>query len=92
MVWERPTCSFFRQGNKLKARMQQAIQNKELMLEGVAGIVEGLNPKLIQCKLEAYLSQSHDPKSAKAAKSGKAAKAAKESQAPTAGAPAAAQG
>jgi chemotaxis protein MotA len=83
---------FLPAGNKLKARMQQAIQNKELMLEGVAGIVEGLNPKLIQCKLEAYLSQSHDPKSAKAAKSGKAAKAAKESQAPTAGAPAAAQG
>jgi chemotaxis protein MotA len=83
---------FLPAGNKLKARMQQAIQNKELMLEGVAGIVEGLNPKLIQCKLEAYLSQSHDPKSAKAAKLGKAAKAAKESQAPTAGAPAAAQG
>jgi chemotaxis protein MotA len=83
---------FLPAGNKLKARMQQAIQNKELMLEGVAGIVEGLNPKLIQCKLEAYLSQSHDPKSAKAAKSGKAAKTAKESQAPTAGAPAAAQG
>jgi chemotaxis protein MotA len=84
---------FLPAGNKLKARMQQAIQNKELMLEGVAGIVEGLNPKLIQCKLEAYLSQGHDPKTAKAAKAGKAgAKAAKESQAPAAGAPAAAQG
>jgi chemotaxis protein MotA len=84
---------FLPAGNKLKARMHQAIQNKELMLEGVAGIVEGLNPKLIQCKLEAYLSQGHDPKTAKTAKAGKgAAKAAKESQAPAAGAPAAAQG
>src|SRR5271169_1618396 len=84
---------FLPAGNKLKARVQQAIQNKELMLEGVAGIVEGLNPKLIQCKLEAYLSQGHDPKTAKAAKAGKAAaRAAKEPQAPAAGAPAAAQG
>jgi chemotaxis protein MotA len=84
---------FLPAGNKLKARMQQSIQNKELMLEGVAGIVEGLNPKLIQCKLEAYLSQSHDPKTAKSAKAAKAgAKAAKEPQAPAAGAPAAAQG
>jgi len=80
---------FLPAGNKLKARMHQAIQNKELMLEGVAGIVEGLNPKLIQCKLEAYMSQSHEPKTAKAAKAGKAAK---EAQAPAAGAPAAAQG
>jgi chemotaxis protein MotA len=84
---------FLPAGNKLKARVQQSIQNKELMLEGVAGIVEGLNPKLIQCKLEAYLSQSHDPKAAKPAKAAKAgAKAAKEPQAPAAGAPAAAQG
>ena len=80
---------FLPAGNKLKARMHQAIQNKELMLEGVAGIVEGLNPKLIQCKLEAYMSQSHEPKTAKPAKAGKAAK---EAQAPAAGAPAAAQG
>jgi chemotaxis protein MotA len=79
---------FLPAGNKLKARVRQAIQNKELMLEGVAGIVEGLNPKLIQSKLEAYLSQSPDPKAAKPAKAGKAAK---ESQAPAAGAPAAAQ-
>ena len=80
---------FLPAGNKLKARVRQAIQNKELMLEGVAGIVEGLNPKLIQSKLEAYLSQGHDPKAAKPAKAAKTdAKAAK---APAAGAPAAAQ-
>jgi chemotaxis protein MotA len=78
---------FLPAGNKLKARVRQAIQNKELMLEGVAGIVEGLNPKLIQSKLEAYLSQSPDPKTAKPAKA-----SAKTAQAPAAGAPAAAQG
>jgi flagellar motor component MotA len=31
---------------------------KELMLEGVIGIVEGLNPKLIRIKLGAYLERS----------------------------------
>jgi chemotaxis protein MotA len=78
---------FLPAGNKLKARVQQAIHNKELMLEGVAGIVEGLNPKLIQSKLEAYLGESPDPKAAKPAKA-----SAKAAQAPAAGAPAAAQG
>jgi chemotaxis protein MotA len=40
---------------KIRARSAAAIQMKELMLEGVAGIVEGLNPKLIRTKLEAYV-------------------------------------
>jgi chemotaxis protein MotA len=39
---------------KIKARAQQKTQMKELMLEGVVGIVEGLNPKLIRSKLGAY--------------------------------------
>jgi flagellar motor component MotA len=30
---------------------------KEMMLEGVAGIVEGLNPKLIRTKLEAFTGE-----------------------------------
>ena len=34
--------------NKIKARIRQDSQRKELMLEGVAAIVEGLNPKLIR--------------------------------------------
>jgi len=82
---------FLPAGNKLKARVQQAVQNKELMLEGVAGIVEGLNPKLIQSKLEAYLIQSHNLGASKPAKARAGAKAAKEPQAPAAGAPATAQ-
>ena len=40
--------------NKLRARMHRATQIRELMLEGVVAIVEGLNPKLIRTKLEAY--------------------------------------
>jgi chemotaxis protein MotA len=39
---------------KIKARAHQTMQIRELILEGVIGIVEGLNPKLIRMKLEAY--------------------------------------
>jgi chemotaxis protein MotA len=63
---------FLPAGNKLKARMQEVIQNREMMLEGVAGIVEGLNPKLIRSKLEGYLRQSHSPKPAKEPQTAKA--------------------
>lgn len=80
---------FLPAGNKIKARVHRVIQNREMMLEGVAGIVEGLNPKLIQSKLEGYLPQGQAEKTAKAAKA--AAKSAK-AQAPAAEAPAAAQG
>jgi chemotaxis protein MotA len=63
---------FLPAGAKIKARMQKVIQNRELMLEGVAGIVEGLNPKLIRSKLEAYEGEAHAKKEAKAPKAGKA--------------------
>ncbi len=41
--------------NKLKCRAQDHHNIWELTLEGVIGIAEGLNPKLILGKLEAYL-------------------------------------
>ncbi len=63
---------FLPAGAKIKARMHKVIQNRELMLEGVAGIVEGLNPKLIRSKLEAYEGEAHAKKDAKAPKTGKA--------------------
>ena len=56
--------------NKLKARMRAAALLKDLTLEGVVGIVEGLNPTLIRMKLEAYNqtpAKSVKPKVAKAA-------------------------
>jgi chemotaxis protein MotA len=40
--------------HKLKARLHQTVELKELMLEGTLAIAEGLNPKLISIKLEAY--------------------------------------
>ena len=68
-------------GNKLKARAHQILHSKELMLEGVCSIVEGLNPKLIRVKLEAFVQ--HKSKGKGKAKDGAEA---------AAGAPAAAGG
>ena len=45
---------FLPAANKIKARFHHAMEAKELMLEGVCSIVEGLNPKLIRVKLEAF--------------------------------------
>ena len=64
---------FLPAGNKLKARAQNGIRMKELMLEGVIGIVEGLNPKLIRSKLEAYSHQDSPTPGKKPAKEAKAA-------------------
>lgn len=43
---------------KIKARIESETTLKELKLEGVVGIVEGMNPKLIRHKLEAYERQN----------------------------------
>jgi chemotaxis protein MotA len=48
---------FLPAGNKLRARLRGEVQLRELMLEGVLAIVEGLNPKLIRVRLDAYLLQ-----------------------------------
>ena len=39
---------------KIKARILAARQRKDLIVEAVGGIVEGLNPKLLRMKLQAY--------------------------------------
>jgi chemotaxis protein MotA len=51
---------FLPAANKLRVRMRDAVQIREVMLEGVLAIVEGLNPKLIRTRLEAYERQSAD--------------------------------
>ncbi len=53
---------FLPAANKIKARMQSGILIKEAMLEGVVGIVEGLNPKLIRSKLDAYAASTTNGK------------------------------
>jgi chemotaxis protein MotA len=45
---------FLPAANKIKARLRDTLHVKELMLEGVCSIVEGLNPKLIRVKLDAF--------------------------------------
>jgi chemotaxis protein MotA len=66
---------FLPSANKLRARIQNARLLKELTLEGVIGIVEGLNPTLIRVKLSAF---NQEPAAAKVAKAeGKSKAAAK---------------
>lgn len=57
---------FLPAGGKLKARIRAEVQLRELMLQGVLAIVEGLNPKLIRTRLDAYIVQ-RAPKAKKAA-------------------------
>lgn len=45
---------FLPMANKLRARMRAASLMREMTLEGVIGIVEGLNPTLIRLKLTSY--------------------------------------
>jgi chemotaxis protein MotA len=53
---------FLPAGAKLKARAEESSRMKELMLEGVSSIVQGLHPKVIERKLEGYISNSSKPK------------------------------
>jgi chemotaxis protein MotA len=64
---------FLPAGSKLRSRMQDAVRTRELMLEGVLSIVEGLNPKLIRTKLDAYLQQQATSTKKAAAAKGKTA-------------------
>jgi chemotaxis protein MotA len=45
---------FLPAASKLRARARQAVLIKEMVVEGVVGIVEGLNPTLIRLKLEVF--------------------------------------
>jgi len=56
---------FLPAANKIKARLRDSLHVKELMLEGVCSIVEGMNPKLIRVKLEAF-AEGQSGKPAKA--------------------------
>jgi chemotaxis protein MotA len=50
---------------KIRARAAAASKMQELSLEGVIGIIEGWNPKLIRAKLEGYLAgEAHMKRSA----------------------------
>ena len=57
--------------SKIKARAQAETRRREMILEGVSGIVEGLNPKLVQAKLESFMHAVPE-KAAKGAANGSA--------------------
>ncbi len=69
--------------NKLKTRAHARTLTRELMLDGVLSIAEGLNQNLIRMKLEAYSEQHGKPEKAKKAdkKAPGAAKTSKEAPA-----------
>jgi chemotaxis protein MotA len=66
---------FLPAANKLKSRTQKDIQLKELLLEGVGSILEGMNPKLIRVKLEAFVHGKAKKAKAAEQKAGAAAPA-----------------
>jgi chemotaxis protein MotA len=47
---------------KIRSRIEWETEMKQLKLDGVVGIVEGLNPKLIRSKLDAYKHPEKTPK------------------------------
>ena len=47
--------------NKLKTRLRRDIQMKELVLEGVIAVAEGLNPRIIENKLEPFKQALGEP-------------------------------
>jgi len=62
---------FLPAASKIKARAHAELQRKELILEGVSSIVEGLNPKLIRAKLEAFSIGTETGKQPKSARDSK---------------------
>ncbi|AXC14832.1 Flagellar motor rotation protein MotA [Acidisarcina polymorpha] len=48
---------------KLKIRIQEERVYKEMMLEGVVSILEGMNPRMIEIKLQSFLSEDKNRKS-----------------------------
>lgn len=56
---------FLPSASKIKSRIHHNVAAQDLMLEGVTSIVEGMNPKLIRVKLEAFLQHKSGKKDKK---------------------------
>jgi chemotaxis protein MotA len=76
---------FLPAAGKLHARIHEARIVKEMVLEGVIGIVEGLNPTLIRMKLTAFNPEPEAPKKAKEPKAAQTAPKDRSPQAAPAG-------
>lgn len=46
-------------GGKIKLRVRQEQIRREMILEGVISILEGMNPRMIETKLRAFFSETH---------------------------------
>jgi chemotaxis protein MotA len=57
---------FLPAANKLRARMRQVTLLRDMTMEGVIGIVEGLNPTLIRMKLQSFNQHPQKPEKATA--------------------------
>jgi chemotaxis protein MotA len=51
---------FLPAAGKIRGRLEQSLRMKELVLDGVCSIVQGLHPKIIERKLEAYMKDSSE--------------------------------
>jgi chemotaxis protein MotA len=56
---------FLPAAGKLRARVRRSVRLRELMLEGVLSISEGMNQKLIRTKLDAYTRDEPKPSGAR---------------------------
>ena len=45
---------------KLKIRHKEHVMLREMMLEGVISILEGLNPRMIETKLRTFLAEGNE--------------------------------
>src|SRR5579863_2407863 len=56
---------FLPSAGKLKHRNRQEELTREMILEGVISILEGLNPRMVETKLRGYLAESHEKRETK---------------------------
>lgn len=52
---------FLPSAGKLKIRLRSEQQMREMMLEGVVSILEGLNPRMVETKLQGFLASAPAP-------------------------------
>jgi chemotaxis protein MotA len=51
----------------MRIRLHEVHQSREMMLEGVISILEGMNPRMLEVKLAGFLHESKPEKKARAA-------------------------
>jgi chemotaxis protein MotA len=50
---------FLPAGGKLRIRLREEEVHREMMLEGVISILEGMNPRMLETKLRRFASENH---------------------------------